>query len=372
MAMRASAVVFTPQLRASAAEFTPKPAEKGFALYCGFEDGCSTAMPSPALTFSDACSPWASPSLSPHAMAWCGPMELEQMFVEPEPLWLPDTEENQFNFELTGMQSFEYSLASLLAETPLEDGGLEVPPGLDEALSFGAPPGLAPPPGLELRGAGPKSAAPEKQLSVAELYAQMQSCATTDESEGTTTKSELEEQDEEAEAVTPSTASVAPVLSAKCTTVMLRNIPNKYNRDKLSAQLRTAGYGLEVDFIYMPIDFRNKCNVGYAFLNFRTHAACTRFAAEFHGQNSADKLPGFRSKKVCEVSEARYQGRQENVHRLQASQVMAELAGKPDWMPLLFDAEGKEEPFPEPKKQLAAAQKRPSVGRGGGRLSRKS
>jgi len=260
---------------------------------------------------------------------------------EPEPLWLPDLCEgvNEAEFELSGLDSFQNSLASLLAKTLpiLEEpaSGLAMPPGL------GAPTGLGAPPGLEHIIPKPEVL---EQFTVAELYAQMSMVSTTESHEGD------ESEEPEQEAVRPSCAPAAPVLSSNCTTVMLRNIPNKYNRDMLSDLLRTYGYGMDVDFVYMPIDFRNKCNVGYAFLNFRTASACKRFAAEFHMQNSAEKLPGFKSKKVCEVSEARCQGRQENVRRLQASQVMVQLLEKPEWLPLLFSADGSVEEFPMPRR----------------------
>jgi len=52
------------------------------------------------------------------------------------------------------------------------------------------------------------------------------------------------------------------------TTVMLRNIPNKYTREMLVNQLCVDYKGL-FDFMYLPIDFKNKCNVGYGFINFR-------------------------------------------------------------------------------------------------------
>ena len=51
------------------------------------------------------------------------------------------------------------------------------------------------------------------------------------------------------------------------TTVMIRNIPNKYSQKVLLATLDEAGFYGQYDFFYLPIDFKNGCNVGYAFLN---------------------------------------------------------------------------------------------------------
>ena len=130
-------------------------------------------------------------------------------------------------------------------------------------------------------------------------------------------------------------------------------------RDKLVARLNTCGYKGEVDFLYLPIDFRtansecvpgcirrNRCNVGYCFLNFRTSAALVRFREEFHGQQSplakqssdeisegGDKLPGFNSKKVLEVSPARVQGLHPNIVRLQGSPIMAKASLEREWRP---------------------------------------
>jgi hypothetical protein len=50
------------------------------------------------------------------------------------------------------------------------------------------------------------------------------------------------------------------------TTLMIKNIPNKYTQKMLLATIDAEFRGT-YDFFYLPIDFKNKCNVGYAFIN---------------------------------------------------------------------------------------------------------
>ncbi len=50
------------------------------------------------------------------------------------------------------------------------------------------------------------------------------------------------------------------------TTLMIKNIPNKYTQKMLLATIDEHFRG-SYDFFYLPIDFKNKCNVGYAFIN---------------------------------------------------------------------------------------------------------
>eukprot|EP00439_Symbiodinium_sp_Y106_P057841 s6688_g8.t1 len=128
------------------------------------------------------------------------------------------------------------------------------------------------------------------------------------------------------------------------TTVMLRNIPNRYTRDMLIARL-DKGYKNLYDFVYLPIDFSSKCNVGYAFINFRTPGAAHRFHTEFHGTKTKQCLPGFSSSKVAEVSFARVQGRDQNMENLRDEKFMEKLHDRPDWQPLFLDESGKEIPF---------------------------
>jgi len=149
-------------------------------------------------------------------------------------------------------------------------------------------------------------------------------------------------------------------MSGTETTVMLRNIPNKFMPDALAKQLSHEWKGM-FDFIYLPIDFKNKCNVGYGFVNFRTAELCSTFVQSFNGVEVRKCLPGFNSRKVVEVTPARVQGLQDNVRRLRNSPVMTQLMDNPDWLPLLFDDDGESLPFPAPDQPLAPV--RPRGGR---------
>jgi hypothetical protein len=123
------------------------------------------------------------------------------------------------------------------------------------------------------------------------------------------------------------------------TTVMLRNIPNKYTQRMLLDQLNHSGFEGKYDFFYLPIDFRNRCNVGYAFINFLSNATATEFKKQFDGV----KLTGFNSQKICEVSYARVQGLKANIEHYRNSPVNG--ISVPEYRPLLF-ANGQEKPFP--------------------------
>lgn len=112
------------------------------------------------------------------------------------------------------------------------------------------------------------------------------------------------------------------------------------------------------DFFYLPIDFKNKCNVGYAFISFLELAHIIPFAKAFAGQ----KWKNFNSEKICAISFARIQGKAAMIARFQNSSLME----KDDaYRPLLFFSDGPERGTPEPF-PLGTRYRQPPVGAGAG------
>lgn len=129
---------------------------------------------------------------------------------------------------------------------------------------------------------------------------------------------------------------------------MVRNIPNKYRPSMLLECI--AEWRPFIDFYYMPTDFKNNGNLGYAFVNFHDAGAAKRFIQMFNGV----QLPLFKqATKVLAVSEARVQGLDANVERFRNSSVMGVL--KEEYKPLIFDKNGNSLPFPKPDAELPAA-----------------
>ena len=126
------------------------------------------------------------------------------------------------------------------------------------------------------------------------------------------------------------------------TTVMIRNIPNKYTQLAVLEEINTRYKG-SYDFFYLPIDFKNKCNVGYAFINFINHEVIVPFHREFAGR----RWNNFNSEKVCALTYARIQGKSSMISRFQNSSLMEKNVA---YQPLLFYSygtmRGQPEPFP--------------------------
>ncbi|PRQ23953.1 putative RNA recognition motif 2, nucleotide-binding alpha-beta plait domain-containing protein [Rosa chinensis] len=109
------------------------------------------------------------------------------------------------------------------------------------------------------------------------------------------------------------------------TTVMIRNIPNKYSRDLLMTFLdkhcanenRKSDGGEEsesaFDFLYLPIDFWTGMNKGYAFVNFTKPKAVWKFYLAAHSQT----WDSFHSNKIREIAYARIQGKKDLVQHFE-------------------------------------------------------
>lgn len=137
------------------------------------------------------------------------------------------------------------------------------------------------------------------------------------------------------------TAGQKPELPQECTTVVLWHIPKTASPDDLLADLHESGYFGEIDFIYVPFDFKHGGrSLGFAMLNFHRSAVCLQFASEFHLAGACDKLTHGSARKLLEVSPAGNQGLQENVRRLQKSHVISHLICHPTWLPRVVDRGG--------------------------------
>eukprot|EP00931_Biecheleriopsis_adriatica_P018711 TRINITY_DN13003_c0_g1_i1.p1 TRINITY_DN13003_c0_g1~~TRINITY_DN13003_c0_g1_i1.p1 ORF type:complete len:383 (+),score=56.99 TRINITY_DN13003_c0_g1_i1:121-1269(+) len=92
------------------------------------------------------------------------------------------------------------------------------------------------------------------------------------------------------------------------TTVMVRNIPNRYNQQLLLEELKTRGFLGCYDFLYVPIDPETQANRGYAFINFIDAQFAWMFRLAYEGR----KMGSYNSEKLVSVSPAKLQGFEAN------------------------------------------------------------
>merc|ERR1719378_215127 len=131
------------------------------------------------------------------------------------------------------------------------------------------------------------------------------------------------------------------------TTVMMRNIPNDYNRKQLLDLIDKRGFGQCYDLVYLPVDFKKWVGLGYAFINFVSTAEAELFMQHFNGFSKWS----IKTSKVCEVSWSdSLQGLEENIERYRNLQVMHESVPD-DFKAALFN-NGKRIPFPSPTRKI--------------------
>ncbi|KAL2342826.1 hypothetical protein Fmac_004111 [Flemingia macrophylla] len=139
------------------------------------------------------------------------------------------------------------------------------------------------------------------------------------------------------------------------TTLMIKNIPNKYTSKMLLAAIDEQCKGT-YDFLYLPIDFKNKCNVGYAFINMIDPSQIIPFHQAFDGK----KWEKFNSEKVASLAYARIQGKASLIAHFQNSSLMNE---DKRCRPILFHTDGPNAGDPEPFPMGANIRLRPGKSR---------
>ena len=102
------------------------------------------------------------------------------------------------------------------------------------------------------------------------------------------------------------------------TTLMIKNIPNKYT---ISTFLEEINYYFKgtYDIFYLPIDYINKCNLGFAFINFVEPLHIILFYELYRGK----KWKKFNSDKMCELLYAKFQGRKELISHFEKGKVLS-------------------------------------------------
>jgi hypothetical protein len=132
------------------------------------------------------------------------------------------------------------------------------------------------------------------------------------------------------------------------TTVVVRNIPNRFSHENLASVLDAQGFSGAYDLIYVPLDFSTGVSFGYAFVNLTCVDEAERFVASFDGFKW-----GGGSKKVCSVARCEDgESPNERVERYRNLPVMH--PSMPDsFKPAMYSG-GARMPFPAPTRKLCA------------------
>jgi len=137
------------------------------------------------------------------------------------------------------------------------------------------------------------------------------------------------------------------------TTVMMKNIPNKYTQESVMSLIHSKGFKAAYDFLYLPIDFRSRSNMGYAFINFCTPTDAQDFVKAFTGFSGWL----FNSVKVCQIAWSRpYQGLAAHIDRYRNSPTMHSTIPN-EFKPAIFFA-GQRLPFPAPTRPITSPKRR--------------
>jgi RNA recognition motif-containing protein len=116
-------------------------------------------------------------------------------------------------------------------------------------------------------------------------------------------------------------------------TIMLRNIPNRLSQAEIAECIRFRGL-FPFDFLYAPLDFKSKMNLGYCFVNFGSPEVARSFWTHIDGHRLIPSETVSHSAKLCGVSWARIQGLDANIRHYRNNPVN-ELPF--EFRPCLFD-----------------------------------
>lgn len=141
--------------------------------------------------------------------------------------------------------------------------------------------------------------------------------------------------------------------STRKTSLMLGNLPDDFTRSMLMDVLRAQGVANDVNFVYVPADFKSKAHYSYAFVNLSTPEAAEECLNRLNGFSDW----GMPSEKACEAAWCTTnQGLDTFVERYRNSRIMHGSVDD-EYKPAVFK-NGKRVRFPPPTKVVRAPRMR--------------
>eukprot|EP00920_Eleutheroschizon_duboscqi_P004637 GHVT01010695.1.p1 GENE.GHVT01010695.1~~GHVT01010695.1.p1 ORF type:complete len:679 (+),score=126.03 GHVT01010695.1:4880-6916(+) len=97
----------------------------------------------------------------------------------------------------------------------------------------------------------------------------------------------------------PPPIETLPLVPHQKTTVMIKNLPARYGQPQLLANLRRKGFGGKFAFLYLPMNFKEKTNAGYAFISFLHPYFAMQCRATYNGRD-VEEAGGIQSAQLCD------------------------------------------------------------------------
>ena len=101
-------------------------------------------------------------------------------------------------------------------------------------------------------------------------------------------------------------------LEDRRTTLMIKNIPNKFNRDSI-LKIINQNFEGAYDLFILQTESNGHKNLGYSFINF----TCSYYIPYFYHLFNGKTWPNTNSKKVCEITYSKIQGRKNLISHYQ-------------------------------------------------------